>query len=216
MVSVVTALKLSARDRNRVDIYLDGKKDFAIMKSIAMELSVGQELSDDQIQELKNKDLEEQIYLQALRLISRRPRSERELRDRFQQKKAKPEIQDAAIARLREKGLVDDQAFAQTWVENRLTFRPRSAWALKYELRKKGVPEDAIQIALEDFDEDDAAYRAASKAARKMVELPWEQFNRRIGAYLRRRGFRYSTISPIVRRVWTETAGISGESEDQK
>lgn len=216
VVSVITSLKLSTRDRNRVDIYLDGEKDLVIMKSIAMELSVGQELSNDQIQELKKRDLEEEIYLQAIRLINRRPRSERELRDRFQQKRAQPEIQDAAIARLRGKGLVDDQAFAHAWVENRLAFRPRSAWALKYELRKKGVPEDAIQIALEDFDEEDAAYRAASKAARKMVELPWEQFNRRIAAYLRRRGFRYSTISPIVRRVWSETAGINGESEDQK
>ncbi|OGO20509.1 MAG: hypothetical protein A2Z14_13585 [Chloroflexi bacterium RBG_16_48_8] len=185
-----------------------------IMKSIAVELRVGQELSPDQIQRLKNRDLEEQAYQQSLRLISRRPRSEQELRDRFQRTNANVEIQDTVIQQLKERGLVDDRSFAQGWVENRLTFRPRSAWALKQELRKKGIPDGAIQIALKDFDEEDAAYRAASKVTRKMADLSWDIFKGRLTGYLRRRGFQYSTISPVVKRVWIEMTGTIGESED--
>ena len=213
MVQVITNLKLSGRSRNRVDVYLDGKKKFTVSKSIALELKRGQELSIDQIRQLKNRDLEEQSYQQALRLISRRPRSEAELRNRFHRKKVQTEIQDMVIARLREQGFVDDNAFARSWVENRLTFRPRSAWAIKQELRKKGVSNDAIRAALENFDDDEAAYQAALKVARKMAGMPKDLFIQRLAAYLSRRGFQYSTVSPVVKRVWRETSSNCSESE---
>jgi regulatory protein len=213
---VISALKLSKRRRNRVDVYINGKKDFSILKSVATGLVVGQELSFDDIQLLKDKDLEERNYQYALNLIARRPHSERELRDRFLRRDVPPGVQDRVVKRLGEQGLVDDFSFAQAWVENRQTFRPRSAWALKYEMRQKGVPDRAIQAALEEFDEEDAAFRAGSKAARKFSDLPREEFKRRLSNFLRRRGFQYSTISPIVKRIWSETTGNGGESEDSK
>lgn len=213
MVQVITALKLSRRSRNRVDVYLDGKKSFTIAKSIALELKKGQELSLDQIKELKDRSLEEQIYQQALRLISIRPRSEAELRNRFHRKKVQTETQDMVIARLREQDFVDDNAFARSWVENRLTFRPRSAWAIKQELRKKGVSNDAINAALEDFDDEEAAYQAALKVSRKMAGMPRDLFFQRLAAYLSRRGFQYSTVSPVVKRMWRETSSNCSESE---
>jgi regulatory protein len=214
MIMVISGLRLSRRNHNRVDIYIDGKRDFSVMKSIADDLAVGQELSPNQIESLKKRDMEERTYQYALNLISRRQRSERELKERFQRRNTAPEIQEAVIERLREKGLVDDDAFALAWVENRQTFRPRSSWAIKQELRQKGVPDSAIQTALADFDDEHAAYRAASKAAGKYSGLSWELFKRRLSGYLRRRGFQYSTISPIVKRVWLETSGNRGESED--
>jgi len=210
---VITALKLSGRDRNRVDIYLDGKRDFLVMKSIAFELKVGQELSEDQIHQIKQKDTEERIFQHALRLISRRPRSERELRDSFRKKRAPSDVQDAVVTRLSEKDLVNDRAFAEAWVENRRTFRPRSSWALQYELRKKGVASDTIRAVLQDFNNEEAAYSAAVKAARKMTDLSWDLFHKRLAAYLGRRGFKYSTISPVIKRVWEETSGTGDESE---
>jgi len=211
---VVTALKFAGRGRDRVDIYLDGEKDFTLIKSIAMKLKVGQELSPDQLQQLKDWDLEEQVYQQCLRLISLRSRSEQELRDRIKRTKANVQIQDSVIQRLKDTGLVDDPAFAKEWVENRLAFRPRSAWALKQELRQKGIANSTIQNALREFDDEDAAYKAASKAARKLAEGSWDHFERRLTAYLRRRGFQYSTISTVVKKVWMEKTGAFGESED--
>jgi regulatory protein len=196
-----------------VDIYLDGKKDFVVLKSIAIGLRVGQELSADQIAELRQKDSEERIFQHALRLISRRPRSERELRDSFKKKRAQTEIQDAVVARLVEKGLIDDRAFAEAWVENRLTFRPRSSWALQYELRKKGIGSETINEVLEGFDNEEAAHRAALKQAGKLSDLSWELFQKRLAAYLERRGFRYSTISPVIKRVWKEMEISGDESE---
>jgi regulatory protein len=213
---VITVLKFTGRDRNRVDVYLDGENEFTLLKNIAVQLRVGQVLSPHQIEELLHRNEEEQAYQHALRLVSRRPRSESELRDNFGRRNLSEEIQDAVFIRLREQGLVDDVAFAETWIENRMAFRPRSAWALTYELRKKGVSEKIIRTALEGFDDDEAAYRVAKNVAQKMRNLAWDDFRRRLGAHLSRRGFLYPTISPVVSRVWEEATGNVNESEGWK
>jgi regulatory protein len=213
MAGVITALKQQSKDRNRVNVYLDGAYQFSIARVLAERLHIGEVCSDEQITELKRRDLEEVNYRRALRLISRRPRSEYEIRRNFGQREVPDEIQDNVLLRMREADLVDDWAFARAWVENRLAFRPRSARTLKDELRKKGVPREAIETALEEYDDERAAYQAAQKAARRWRASDWDEFRQRVGAYLARRGFVYSLISPVVARVWRETTGCKEESE---
>lgn len=213
MAGVITALKPQSRNRDRVNVYLDGAYQFSIPWILAEGLQIGEAYSDQQITELKQRDLEEANYRRALRLISRRPRSEFELRSNFELKHVPIEVQDNILDRLREVDLVDDCAFARTWVENRLTFRPRSSRILRDELRKKGVPREAIEAALEDYDDERAAYQAAQKAARRWSDSNWDEFRHHVGAYLTRRGFVYSLISPVVARVWRETTGCEDESE---
>jgi regulatory protein len=212
----ITALKFHPRKRDRVDIYLEGKRAFQIAKSIALRLQVGQTLSGAEIDDLLHRDEVEKFYQQALRLISRRPRSEYEIQDRIRRKGGSEETQEKVIGRLRELGLADDRAFAEAWIEDRLSFRPRSAWALRYELRRKGLGEAVIDEALEGFDDEEAAYLAALKGARRMKDYPWEKFRQRLGSYLKRRGFPYPMISPVVERVWREVTGPVEESEVKK
>lgn len=216
MAGVITALKLQSKNRNRLNVHLDGAYSFSLARVLADGLKVGQKLSDDVIACLKQRDAEEAAYRRALRLISRRPRSEHELGMNFNRNQVPHAVQDAVFIRLRETHLVDDWAFAEAWVENRREFRPRSAMALQYELRKKGVPQEAIEAALEDYSDEDAAYQAARKAARRWRNSNYKEFQQRVGAYLSRRGFNYTTVSPVVERVWRETTGVQDESEVSK
>jgi regulatory protein len=213
VADVITALKLQSKNRNRVGIYLDGEYCFSLNKILAAGLRVGQRLSDDQIEGLKRQDLEEQTYQRAIRLLGRRSRSEYELRSNFIRHKVPDEVQEAVINRLEEVGLVDDRAFTDAWIENRRLFRPRGVRALRAELRQKGVSSEIIEVALQDFDDEQAAYQAAVKGARRLKGISWDIFRQRLGAYLARRGFDYSTISSVVSRVWRETTGVGDESE---
>lgn len=213
MAGEITALKLQSNNRKRVNVHINGDYRFALAKVLAMRLHIGQEITIEEIENLKRLDAEEQAYQRALRLLARRPRAERELRDYFQRRKVPPQVQNAVIDRLRENDLVDDLAFAEAWVENRRSFRPRSALALRVELRQKGVASEIIENVLEDHDEDRAAYAAALKGARRWKDSEWEIFRHRMRAYLARRGFDYSTASSMVTRVWRETSGREDESE---
>lgn len=213
MVRKITAIKLQSKNRNQVNIFLDGVYNFGLTKILSAGLKIGQELSSGDIAMLRRKDSEERAYKRAIRLIERRLRSEQELHLSFEGHKVPSEVQDAVLARLREMGLVDDKAFADGWVENRQQFRPRGKLALKTELRQKGVAKEVIEAALQGYDEENAAYDAAVKGSRRWRGSSLEIFRQRLGAYLARRGFDYSIITPVVIRVWDEIAGAEDESE---
>jgi regulatory protein len=111
---------------------------------------------------------------------------------------------EAALANLKEQGLVNDVAFAQFWKDNRQSFRPRSQWLTKLELRQKGVSEDIIDQVIAEVDDEDSAYRAAVGRAHGLPLSDYHDFRRRLGEYLKRRGFSYGVISHTVERVWQE------------
>ena len=208
----VTALRLDPRRKRRIQVYLDGELAMTVAPGVADGLAVGDRLDEQALASLSQRQDEAEAVAQALRLISRRRRSEMELRQAWDRRGTSPQAQSAALGRLRRAGPVDDAAFATDWVENRGAFRPTSARALRSELRLKGVDEQAIGAALDGLDEDQAAYRAAQRMAQRAAGLPEQEFRRRLGEHLARRGFDWETIRAAVRRVWTEQ-GDSPEEE---
>ena len=200
----VTALRLDPKRRRRIQVYLDGELALTVAAGVADGLAVGDRLDEQALADLVLRQAEAEAVAQALRLLSRRPRSEKELRQAWDRRGVSPAAQSAALARLRQAGQMDDAAFATVWVENRGAFRPTSRRALRSELRLKGVDEDDIRAALEGLDEEQAAYLAAQRMAQRAAGLPEQDFRRRLGEQLARRGFDWETIRAAVRRVWTE------------
>jgi regulatory protein len=201
----VTALKAQKRNPNRVNVYLDGEYAFGLSRIVAAWLQVGRELSDDQVQSLQQKDADEVAFQAALRLLNLRARSETEIRDRLVKKGFSESAIEGVLERLRQAQLIDDEQFAQAWVENQTTFRPRGRRALRLELRQKGINDEVIQKTLEETtDEESLAYQAAEKAARRWSQLEWQEFRVKLVQFLARRGFSYGTAAPIVRRIWEE------------
>lgn len=211
----VVALRVESGKAGRVRVHLEGGRSFTVARAVAEKLGLGQQLAQTDIDRLKQLDRQERAVQLALRLLARRPRSEHELRLAMRRKGlAEGEI-EAVVDRLRQGGWLEDLAFAQAWVENRQTFRPRSARALRFELRQKGVDTEIIERALEGFDDTEAAEAAARIGARKYARLPEEVFRQRLAGYLSRRGFAYATIAPLLAGMWQQLKETE-ESEGQK
>ena len=205
MAGTITALKAQTKNKGRVNVYLDGTFAFGLADVIAAPLRVGQRLSDDDIAALRQRDAQERAYDQALRFLSYRPRSIEETRRYLADKDVPPDVIATTLARLARAGLLDDEAFARFWVENRESFRPRSAMALRMELRRKGVGDEAIATALAAVDEKEAAYQAALARAVRLRGADRTTFYRRLGGFLQRRGFGYETARETVDRLWRES-----------
>lgn len=216
MDGVITGLKLHRSRRGRVQVHLDGRPAFDLPKVVAAELSVGQRLTDTEVEALQRRGEEERAHQHALRLVSWRQRSEEEVRRALDRLGVTMEAREAALRRLRQAGLLDDRSFARAWVENQQTFRPRSRRALRRELGSKGVAQDAAESALAGLDDEAAALRAAAKPADRLKGLPREVFRRRLGAALARRGFDHEVIQTVVARLWREATESGGESEEAK
>jgi regulatory protein len=201
----VTAIR-SGR-RKRVNIFLDGKFAFSLEGEIALKerLEVGQELPEASIEALARADLFQRCLNAALNYLSYRLRSEAELRQRLGRRGFDDDSVEAVIARLREQGLVNDLAFAEFWRDNRQSFRPRSRWLTALELRQKGVAGEITNQVVAEVDDEDSAYRAGLSRVRSLPRSDYESFRRRLGEYLRRRGFGYRVISHTVKRLWQES-----------
>jgi regulatory protein len=196
-----------------MSIYVDARYRFSLSENLSRNLKVGQMITEEEVLLLEEMDVEERAYRRVLRLISHRPRSSYEIRSYLDRHQVPEAGQARLLDRLSEESLVDDEAFARSWVEDRMYFRPRSSKMLRYELRQKGIHPDVIDLALVDFDESEAALRTAEKGARRWKRENKEDFQKRLNGYLQRRGFSYSDIQAAVDRVWLETAAGIDESE---
>jgi regulatory protein len=201
----ITAIEIQKKNPNRVNIYLDDQFAFGLSRLVAAWLSAGQTLSDEKIIALQAEDAREVAMQKALRFLGYRARSMQEVRANLEKHEIPDAVIDSTLKRLQENGLLNDQEFAQAWVENRNTFRPRSRRALSMELRRKGLDREIVQKVLdENVNEDALALEAARKYVRKVQGLEWQDFRQKLGGFLGRRGFSYDVIGPVLRLIWAE------------
>jgi regulatory protein len=200
----ITALQVQKRNPNRVNLHLDGEFAFGLARIVAAWLRVGQELTEEKIEQLQAEDARERAFQQAMLFLSYRARSESEIRQNLRKHEIPEAVIELTLERLRQGGLANDQQFAQTWVENRSTFRPRSRRMMALELRQKGLNEDAVSSAVANVDDGALAYEAAQKKVARYRGLEWNDFRKKLSDFLARRGFSYSVIAPVVTRLWNE------------
>lgn len=205
MAKRITGLQVQKRNNNRLNIYLDGEYAFGLSRYVAAWLQVGQDLTEEKITALMADDAVEAAYQKSTKFIGYRMRTTSEVDKHLTKKGIEPQIIGQVIERLNENGLLNDEGFAKMWIENRSEFRPRSQRLLAMELRRKGINSETIQNVIERTPpEDELAYLAAKKRIRRYEHLDWQDFQRKLGSHLTRRGFSYSTIKPVVYKVWTE------------
>jgi regulatory protein len=199
----ITAIE-PQKNRNRVNIHLDGEFAFPLDRFVAAWLKTGDELSNEKIAKLQADDACERAYQQALLFLSYRVRSEKEIRQNLRKHEIPEDVIEQTLEKLRKGGLANDNQFARAWVENRNIFHPRSRRVLAMELRQKGLDDETVHSAVAGVDEAALAYESAVKRANRFKDLEWSEFRKKLSEYLARRGFSYAVIAPIVTRVWNE------------
>jgi regulatory protein len=192
----------------RVRIHVDGEDrprlEVALDLLLQAGLAVGDALAPDRLDDLERQDQGFRARDAALRLLAQRARSEVELRQRLARKDMDPAVVDRTMAWLQERGYLDDRAFAEAFVRDRLRLRPRGRAGLIKELRRKGVDGDTAQaaadavMAAESVEDADLALDAARAWARRNAPLvsaaagspePRQRARRRLYGHLARRGF---------------------------
>lgn len=187
--------------------------DFALVLPLSPEvlaqacLQTGQEVTTGQLKTLEEAEARHTAMASALRLLSFRQRSEKEMRDDLKRRRIPQDILDETVERLRTLRLLDDAEFARSYVDSRARTSPRGRRLIRAELLSRGLTRAEAEEPLAAFDEQDAAYRAAARRARSLDKLAYPDFQRRLGDHLLRRGFGYETARETVKRVWQEVRG---------
>lgn len=204
----ITQLKVQKRDKDRVSVFLDGEYAFSVSILAAANLRREQELSESEIAKLRREGDAHLAYQRAVRYLGYRPRSVAETERYLAGKGYASDVVTEVVQRLEKQGYLDDEAFAQFWVENRQQFRPRSRRALAHELRQKGVAPDVIDAAIEDVGDTDAAWAAVHSKLVRWAEQDEFEFRQSVMAYLSRRGFGYGVCREVADRAWDEVESV--------
>ncbi len=211
----VTALKAQKNNPQRINVFLDGQFAFGLSRLVAAWLQVGQTLTEERLAQLLQEDRLESLYQRALRYLSFRPRSEKEMRLYLLRHEQDERVRELVLERLKANGWLDDQRFAAQWVENRVAFRPRGKKALALELKQRGIQATDIDQAVQELDEEELAYQAAQKVLGRYKNLDQNTFRRKLYDLLVRRGFSYEVVLPTIHRCWQENRQNTGiEQED--
>jgi regulatory protein len=148
----------------------------------------------------------EKFYKAAIRFLSFRPRSEKELRDYLTKKKCDPLISKRIIESLTRDKFLNDEEFVKWWVEQRTILKPKASRVIKYELKQKGISRELIDSFFEDEESSTSDFtKALNLAEKKMVRLGKIEDRRRIyeklGRFLASKGFDWDTIKEVIDRI---------------
>ena len=197
----VTKITAQTHDHNRISVFVDGQflTGADRLYIVQQGIGVGTELSSAEAQRLVQADTYHKAYQQALRLLSLRPQSQAEMSQKLSRRWNKPVVQQATD-RLRREGWLDDDRFAEAWVQERARTRSRSLSHLRAELVHKGIARSIIDRVLSHpqlvDDQLDIARQLAQKYLnRSGVDIP------KARAYLARRGYQYAIIEAALKDI---------------
>lgn len=208
----ITALKIQARDKNRVNVFVDGRYRFSLDISQVAELGIktGNEYDEAGLVNLENESQFGKLYTRTLEYVLIRPRSQREVRDYLYRKTrdtrtktgdikrgVSVELTERVFQRLEQKSYIDDEKFARFWLENRNVRKGSSLRKLQAELSAKGVSREIISQLLEQTDRSD------SDEIKKILAKKAKRYDseEKLIAYLARQGFRYDDIVNAIREI---------------
>ncbi len=139
----------------------------------------------------------------AIRFISFRPRSEKEIKDYLYKKNPKnSQLCGVVLIELKSLGLVGDKEFVSWWLEQRASFRPRGERLLVLELLQKGIDKELIdEMVKGNIDELPLARKALKKKSKSLQDLSPLKERKKMNDFLLRRGFSYE----VIKRVLDET-----------
>ena len=219
----LTKIQQQIKRKDRYSVYVDEKYLFSLSEYqlAASGLRLGQELTADEVDNFAKESQFGKAYERSLNYVMIRPRSEKEIRDyltrTFLYPKPKSytdkagqrhfkkqtvdtqqvsEMIERVMGRLQEKGYINDESFALSWVTSRQIHKKPSQRKLEQELRAKGVESEIIATVLQksDISEKDNLAELVAKKRR----LTRYQDKSKLTHYLLRQGFRYEDIKEVL------------------
>ncbi len=202
---VITAITIQKKNKQRVSVFLDQKFAFSLELEVVLRhhLKVNQTLTQDVMTQLIKEHDFAHWYNAALKLISIRPRAQKEITDYFKKHEVGEQTQIQVLTKLIDRKFIDDAAFARWFVEQRQTFRPKSARVIMWELKQKGVPTALAQQASagSGVSEYETAISLITKKLPRWGKLPKQQQKQKIHSFLATRGFGWEVISQIFKEL---------------
>lgn len=144
-----------------------------------------------------------QLLDSALKFLSYRPRSRKEVENFLRRKTADHTLINQTIEKLEKAKLINDEEFAKWLIESRSRSRPRGPRLLAIELKSKGIDSETMNdYRMTTNDEIALAEKALEKKAHLWSKLSEREIKQKVWRFLMTRGFSSSVIARIVKKAY--------------
>ncbi|HEX5316526.1 MAG TPA: RecX family transcriptional regulator [Candidatus Kapabacteria bacterium] len=211
----ITSIQRQKKDSTRASIFLDDEFAFGVCDQTVEQfrLRKGDYLDRELFEKITEFDYGIEAKRIALHYLNYRARSEKEIRERLE----KEDIPDAIVVRvlefLKENKLVDDEAWSQAFVNDKLARKPVSSKQLAYGLAQKGVPKAVIEETISNLNETETDETRAMQAAEKRwprilkSESDPRKQKQKLYTFLAARGFEFGTIDAVYKKIGVDQMG---------
>lgn len=200
----ITDVQIQRKRATRRSIFIDKEFAFGVSEEayVKFALFIGREVTKaflEEVLEWENRYQGRQI---ALRYVNIRLRSRSEIEKKLREKELDDETIAATMEFLREYNLVDDEAFARAWINDRLLKRRLGKKQLEVGLRAKGIDRAIIERVLKErMGEEEELEQAMLAAERKAPTIRHDdrmKWERSMTNFLVGRGFSWETIRQVI------------------
>ncbi|MFA5633859.1 MAG: RecX family transcriptional regulator [Candidatus Dojkabacteria bacterium] len=214
----ITKLVSQRRDPNRVNMYIDEKFFCGLsLDNVArFGIYVGKDLSDEDLENILFEELKSRFFQRAMNYISRSIKTEfqitRYLKNLSFKKKGEwytdisnenlESIIELTVKKLKEYGYIDDEEFAQQFIQSRIKNKPRGKLILQSELMSKGVELNLAREKVEELVEDEYDMLRRIYLKKYGNEKMNLSDNKKID-FLRRKGFNWDLINQFINNEFT-------------
>lgn len=201
----ITKLETQKKNKNRISIYINDKYAFGVHRDVLYKLNIeeGKSFDKDFIEKIIKTEEQKKANNYAMMLLSYRPRSQKEIKDKMKQKGYDSEVIDKTLQLLKEYNYINDEDFAKEYIK--LKSKKYGSKRIKIELSRKGIKEEIINDVLHEEIDYDSEYNIALEHAEKKIRAykgdERDAVYRKLGSYLQRRGFSYDIVSKILREL---------------
>lgn len=170
----------------------------------------------DEDRVIKNRERsEKKTFDRAVNLLTYKPRSVRELRERLLEKVwTDHEIVEEVIEKLKKYNYLNDEQFARDFAASRIRQKPIGKRRLRLDLMKKKLDKETIDKALTEVFEESPEVEIIDRAIAKRLRIkgiPEEQSDKKkFFDHLLRLGFDYDVIRDKMREI------ASGDFESEE
>lgn len=205
-LQTVTKIQQQKKRKNRYNIFLNEVYTFGVDEDVLVKYHIkkGMELTPEEIEEITSEEDFHSTYVMAINYLSYRMRTKKEIRTYLQEKETPTKMTYDIIEKLEKEQLLDDVAFAEAFVRDRMNQTSKGPRIIVKELQEKGVERDIASEAVLQYSEEfqfTKAYKWAQVEAKKKSAHAAEKQKDQLKNKLIQKGFASDVVLQVMNEI---------------
>lgn len=207
-MSVITKIEIQKKNKERVNIYLDGEYAFSISAELIYKenIKVKDVVDVERLKSVADKESYIRCKNSALKIIERSYKTEKEVIEKLKIKGYEQKHIEESIKFLKEYKFLNDDYYAEAFIRDKLS--SKGSQRIRQELIKKGISRDTIEKKLYGIDKDTEKNTARELANKKLrviqkSEKDHYKISGKLYMFLISRGYTYDVVKEVVKDVMT-------------